>query len=79
MFNTVPNLPTYFSKCKLNSEALQFFDSMQKMYNKYDWLNHKILREDTLLIFQTILDDSEIIAFDLKVEVDESNVVVNAG
>jgi len=52
---------------------------MQKMYNKYDWFNHKILREDTLLIFQTILDDSEIIAFDLKVEVDESNVVVNAG
>ena len=58
---------------------MQFFDNMKKMYNKYDWFNHKILREDTLLIFQTILDDSEIIAFDLKVEVDESNVTVNAG
>ena len=60
-------------------ETSQFFDTLKRAFAKYDWLNHQILREDTLLTFQTILDDSEIITFGVKVEVDESNIVINSG
>ena len=60
-------------------EATQFFDALLKIYEGYDWLNHDILREDTLLTFGTILDDSEIIPFRVDVEVDEENIIMNSG